>query len=126
MPHALTKKVLLAALAFVLTAVPIAAFAGSSTTAESPGPETPIAPDNALSAEELQIRADASSPVVGNQIPDAPVQPELAELCAERLSKAPGDIPCRAVIATDEGQLPPGTYTDSELERTLEEIDHAK
>ena len=82
-------------------------------------------PEIDVSAEEAERRnaLGAAEPqeAEGNYIAVSPVDPAMAEDCRKSLETDPDDLLCQVIIATDEGNLPPGEYSDSELSAALEE-----
>jgi hypothetical protein len=80
-----------------------------------------------LTPEDLAAReAIAAGPPKGateadevNHVSDSPVPQSTLDRCQDVLSSGKQDILCEVEVAKANGELPPGNYSDSELEQAL-------
>jgi len=108
----------------LLIAIPAGIAVAQDDDDSEPLPTVPAEALDEADEEAYEKRADdldspPSSDGEVNRIPQVPPSSPLVADCQDELRDNPGDQECKVVIGAARGDVPPGDYSDRELEQEL-------
>ena len=117
-----------AALAVIaIASVPAGLALGESISGvEDQPPEGEVQVDPAYQPDPnpgADVPPDAENATSYTVIPEKPLPAAMMRHCQRVLEQHPEDQPCRVVTAGQSGKIPPGLYTESEIDQELAEAE---